>query len=266
MRRWSLFWAVVLILVGAFMLLDNLGLVPFDLWMIVGPGLLVALGLWILLERPMRPHMREGESLSVPLQNAARAEVTFRHGAGKLSLSSGAAAGELLSGSFEGGVGQSTRIEGEVIKTSLTSPQDFFAFPRPMVSWREGLNWDVALNAEIPLSLNCRIGASENLFDLRGLRVTEFDLRCGASQVTLWLPAAAGNSDVRIRGGMGSITIHVPKEVAARISVSSGMSDVSIDPSRFPKRNDVHESPDFATAANKVELRIRTGMSSVEIL
>ena len=266
MRRWNLFWAVVLIVVGALMLLDNLGLVRFDPWMIIGPGFLVALGLWILLERPVRTHTVEGESLSIPLQNASRAEVAIRHGAGRLSLNGGAAADELLSGSFAGGVGQYIHLEGDVLKVSLTGPHDFFAFPRPGGSWREGLNWDMALNAGIPLSLDCRTGASESTFDLKGLKVSEFDLRCGASEVTLWLPAAAGYSRFRIRGGMGSIKVHAPKEVAVRISVSSGMSEVSIYPARFPRRDDVHESPDFSTAANKVELHIRAGMSSIEVV
>ena len=268
MRRSGMFWGLVLIAVGGLLLLDNLGLLAFDIWRLMGPVLLVALGLWVLLAKPARMGVEaiEGEALSVPLQGASQAKVSIRHGAGNLNLSSGAAAGELLSGSFGGGVGHSSHLDGNVIKTKLSGGADHFPLPSPLGSWRDGLNWDVAFNSEIPLSLNCRTGASESRFDLKELKVTEFDLRCGASEVTLWLPEAAGHSRVDIRGGMGSIKIHVPEKVAARISISSGMSDISIDQARFPTRGGVHESPDFNSAANKVELRLRTGMSSVEII
>lgn len=265
MRRWGIFWGVALIAVGALMLLDNLGLLGFDIWALIGPSFLVALGLWMLLAKPVRARAIEGERLSIPLQGAAQGSVSIRHGAGKLHLSSGAPAGELLSGSFEGGVEQHSNVAGDVIKASLRGPSSFVPHFWPTTSWREGLNWNVTLNDEVPLLLNCRTGASETSFDLRGLMMKEFALRCGASDVTIWLPEAAGHSRVDIRGGMGSIRIHVPEEVAARISHSSGMSDVSIDPTRFLKRNGVHESPDFGSAVNRVELRIRTGMSSVEI-
>ncbi len=265
MRRWGIFWGVALIAVGGLMLLDNLGLLGFDIWALLGPSFFVALGLWVLLAKPVRAPAIEGESLSISLQGATQGSVSIRHGAGKLQLGSGAPAGELLSGTFEGGVGQKSHVEGELIKASLRGPSSFVPHFWPTRSWSHGLNWNVTLNDDVPLLLNCRTGASETSFDLRGLKVQDFDLRCGASDVTLWLPEAAGHSRVDIRGGMGSIRIHVPEDVAARISHSSGMSDISIDPSRFPKRNGVHESPDFDSAVNRVEVRIRTGMSSVEI-
>jgi hypothetical protein len=266
MRTWSIFWAVVLILVGGLLLLDNLGILAFDLWMIIGPGFLVALGLMILLARPVGKHESEGEDLSIPLEKALRGEIRIRHGAGKLAIGSGAAAGELLSGSFLGGVASSVVASGDGIRASLRGAYDFMPFVGRPFSWRQGLNWDIALNDRIPLALKITTGASENAFDLRGLKVSELDLRCGASEVTIWLPDAAGHSMVSIRGGMGSVRVHVPQEVAARIHVTGGVSEVSIDASRFPRRNGVHESPDFDTARNRVELRVRTGMSSVEVL
>ena len=267
MRRWGMFWGLVLITVGALLLLDNLGLLAFDIWMLMGPALLVALGLWVLLARPARVGVEaiEGERLSIPLQGASRAKVSIRHGAGELNLSSGAAAAELLTGSFGGGVGHNSYLSGDVLRSELSGGSDRIMLPGRLGPWSEGLNWEVAFNDQIPLSLECRTGASESRFDLRELKVTEFDLRCGASEVTLWLPEAAGHSRINIRGGMGAIKIHVPEKVAARFSISSGMSDVNIDQDRFPRRGSVHESPDFTSAANKVEVRLRTGMSSVEI-
>lgn len=265
MRRWNLFWAIVLIIVGTLLLLDNLGLLAFDYWSLLGPSLLVALGLWILLSKPRRLETVEGESLTIPLQGATQAKVSIRHGAGRLSVGGGAAAGDLLTGSFEGGLGHRTLKEGNTIRCSLHGSSDFLPLPGLAGSWRDGLNWDVAFNPDIPTALNCRTGASESSFDLSGLKVNQFDLRCGASDVSLRLPENAGHSRVGIRGGMGTIRIHVPEKVAARISLSTGMSSLSIDKSRFPKQGEVYESPEYATAANRVEIHIRAGMSTLEI-
>jgi hypothetical protein len=264
-RRGNLFWAIVLIIVGTFLLLDNLELLAFDFWTILGPSLLVALGLWILLSRPIRVEAVEGEILTIPLQGATRAEVSIRHGAGRLSVRDGAAVGDLLSGSFEGGLSHRTHKEGNTIRSKLRGGSDYLPLPGPTGSWRDGLNWDVALNSETPTSISCRTGASESSFDLRALKVSEFDLRCGANEVSLHLPEAAGHTRVGIRGGMGTIRIHVPEKVAARISLSTGMSEISIDETRFPRNAGVYESPDFPNAANQVEIRIRAGMSTVLI-
>ncbi len=44
------------------------------------------------------------EQSSVPLEGAQSASVTVHHGAGRLSIGAGAAADQLLSGSFGGGL------------------------------------------------------------------------------------------------------------------------------------------------------------------
>lgn len=263
MRRGNLFWAIVLIIVGTLLLLDNLGILAFDYWSVLGPSLLVALGLWILLSKPVRMKTVEGESLTVPLQGATRAEISIRHGAGRLSVRGGAAGGDLLTGSFEGGLGHRTHKDGNTIRCKLRGGSDYFPLPVPAGAWRDGLNWDMALNSEVPTSLNCRTGASESSFDLSGMQVNEIDLSCGASEVSIQLPEGAGHTRVGIRGGMGTMRIHVPEEVAARISLSTGMSEISIDETRFPKRGGVYESPNYSNATNKVEIRIQAGMSTL---
>jgi hypothetical protein len=264
-RRWSIFWAIVLIVVGALLLLDNLGLLASNYWSLLGPSLLVALGLWILLSKPMRADAVEDESLTVPLQGATRAEVSLRHGAGRLNVTSGAAAGDLLTGAFEGGVGYRTLKDGATIRCNLRGGSDYLPLPRLTGSLRDGQNWSIALNADISIALNCKTGASESSFDLNGLKVSDFDLRYAAGDVRLSLPDAAGHTRVGIRGGMGTIRIHVPDNVAARISLSTGMSEVSIDDTRFPMRQGAYESPDFAGAEHRVDIHVRSGMSTVEI-
>lgn len=70
MRRSATFWAIVLIAVGSLLLLDNLGLfagLGVRVWALVGPLLLVALGLWILLGAVAGRPAVEAREVSIPL-------------------------------------------------------------------------------------------------------------------------------------------------------------------------------------------------------
>jgi len=49
------------------------------------------------------------------------------------------------------------------------------------------------------------------------------------------------------------------------IRIESGLSGITIDEKRFPHSGSHYISPDFAAAANKVEINIETGVSSVTI-
>jgi len=277
MRKTRLFWAVVLILVGLLLLVDNLGLlaplfeslgVPgLSVWSLVGPLVLIALGVWFLWGTFFGRSSGEAQERSIPLQGAARAHVRIRHGAGRLRAGSGAGAGQVLSGTFAGGVDEQTRREGDTVNVELGIPPDsFLRFAAPW-SWgaRGAYDWSLGLNEEIPLSLELETGASETQLDLSALQVTELCLQTGASSTEVTLPAAAGQTRVRIASGVASVRVRVPPDVAARIRVEGGLANVSVDRSRFPRQDDVYRSAGYDEAANRIDMEVETGMGSVEI-
>jgi hypothetical protein len=57
----------------------------------------------------------------------------------------------------------------------------------------------------------------------------------------------------------------VPQGVAASIRARGGLASINIDSNRFPRSGDVNQSPDYETAANKVDMDIQTGVGSVDI-
>jgi hypothetical protein len=59
--------------------------------------------------------------------------------------------------------------------------------------------------------------------------------------------------------------MQVPTGVAARIQIRSGVSGVSVDERRFPRVGAGNQSPDFDTAANKVEIDAQMGAGSIDI-
>jgi hypothetical protein len=202
------------------------------------------------------------EHLSIPLEGAMRANVRVRHGAGRLNIRAMSTPGTLLEGDFGGGVEYKNRREGDVQDVKLRVPEHNFPFIWPT---SHGMEWDFALARDIPLALDFKIGASENLFDLRDLRLTELSVKCGASSTSITLPANAGHTRVSIESGAASVNIAVPDGVAASIRTTGGLSSISVDTNRFHQAGNVYRSPDYDTAANRAEISVDMGVGSVKI-
>lgn len=200
------------------------------------------------------------DRLAIPLEGAADAEVMVTFGAGHLRIGA-AAPGMLVDGTFAGGV----RVEraGGAGRARL-------APPTPPAGWdftRAPYTWTMGVSGEVPLRLRVEMGAADAELDLSGLRLAELRLRTGASETRVTLPAAAGVTLVDAEGGAAAIRFRVPDGVAARIRSSIALGSSDVDPVRFPRTaaGDAWESPDFATAANRVEIAVRGGIGSVSV-
>ncbi len=263
MQRGSYFWGILLIGAGAILLLGNL--LGVDAWRLLGPGLLVLIGIWVLWSATLAPRSAEVQNLSIPAQGAARGRLVLRHGAGRLKIGPGAGPDELAAGEFVGGVTHSTRREADQLQADLRLPTDgLFWFSAPW-AWNRGFAWSVRLNESLPISLRLETGAGETDIDLTSLKIIDLQLSTGASSTTLRLPAGAGSTQVRVESGLASVRIFVPEGVAARIRMAGGLADQRVDRARFPRTGAVYQSADYETAANKVDLDIQTGLGSVEV-
>jgi hypothetical protein len=265
MSRHNLFWGFFLIAVGGLFLADNLGYIQFQIGLL-WPIFLVFLGVYILIGRNFAPSWNSSaEKMAVPLDGAKEAHIRIEHGAGRLHISGKAGAQELLSGKFDH-VDLSSKRSGDDLKVSLKSrwgENMMWAFPWNWGSYRH--EWDFALNGDVPISLDIDSGASESHLDLRELKIKKIDLDTGASSNVMILPEKAGFTKVDISSGAASHEVTVPAGVAADIRIESGLSGIDIDEKRFPRAGKHYTSPDYATAANKVEINVETGVSSVTI-
>ena len=256
-----LFWGVVFVLVGFVLILNNLGFFGgLNIWEIIGPAFLIALGIWILARPYLR--MKTSQPVSVSLESAANGSVRIEHGAGRLNIHSGATTGMLLEGSCGGGVELDTHKQGDRLEARLRLPSQ--SIPIFGVG-PGGLDWDLSLNGEVPLSLEVQCGASENRLDLSGLRLGELKYSTGASSSVLTMPASAGMTHAALSSGAASLEVRIPEGVAAHIRSRSGLASITVDASRFPRREGFYQSDDYDTAANKLDLDVETGLGSVDI-
>jgi len=256
---WAFTWSVVWTVIGVILLLSttgNLGSGPIEVITAWWPWLAIAVGLWFVVGAFISRGRGIAETLGLPLEGATEASVRIRFGAGDL-VTRAAAPGHLVDGTFIGGVTHRRQGAGRVELEQDTSQG---------LPWLERRSsWTVGLTAEVPLDLRVDAGASRNLLDLRDLRIRSLELHTGASDTRIVVPRTAGATSVRAETGAASLTIEIPDGVAARIRTRVVLGNVQVDETRFPRAAIGYESPDYDSAANRVDIDVQGGVGSLRI-
>jgi len=262
MRRSSLFWGAILIVIGFVLVLSNLGLLGnINIWELVWPAFLILLGLWFLLGTVYRKPV-ESEHIEIPLSEFQKGYVNVKHGAGRLRIYPGSSSYNLVEGDFGGGLEYDTQSTGDTLKVRLRMPSQFFP-----VFWAPGfsIDWSIRLAQDIPMSLIVDSGANDAQIDLKELNVQEFKLKSGVSSAKVYLPANAGYTKVQIDSGVSSVDLNIPEGVAAKIRSHGGLSSLNINKNRFPKTGNYYQSPEYVEAENKVDIELQMGVGSVSV-
>jgi hypothetical protein len=204
----------------------------------------------------------EVENASIELQGANSARLKVSHGAGDLKIHSGANGNEFAHGSFTGGLEHKATRNGDKLDVRMRPAKDFFDFP--FFGGHHQIDWDVALNANIPTALTLNLGANRSMLDLTDMNITELDLDMGASDTKIMLPSK-GRFLADLDLGAASLEVIVPEGLAARIRASLGAADLKIDKTRFPYNGNYYQSPDYENAANAVDMTIDAGAASIKV-
>ena len=257
---WSFTWPVAWFVVGVVLLSSttgSLGVGPGEIIVQGWPWAAIALGVWFLLGAVLGGGKGPITDVVVPLEAGSDASIRIRFGAGRLTTTR-AAAGHLVDGTFHGGA--DVQRHGP---NRLDVGQDFtFGFP-----WLDHRGeWTVGLTGELPLDLRVETGASQAFLDLGDLHLRSLDLRTGASETRVRLPGAAGATSVHAEAGAASLVFEVPLGVAARIRTRVALGSSQVDESRFPRIGDLYQSPDYATAVNRIDLDVQGGVGSVRVV
>lgn len=257
---WAFTGPIALTIIGVILLQSttgNLAQGPIELIEEWWPWLAVGFGVWYLIGAFVPRKSGLTEVLALPLEGATEASVRIKFGAGELATRA-AAAGQLIDGTFRGGVSY-RRIGPGRIELEQDTSHGWPWFDR-------GFTWTVGLATGIPLDIRIDAGASRNRFDLRELRVRSVDLHTGASDTRIVLPEAAGATTVRAETGAASLTLEIPAGVAARIRTKVVLGSVQVDETRFPRTTTGYESPDYAAAANRVDIDVQGGVGSLKVI
>ncbi|MFT3926692.1 MAG: MarR family transcriptional regulator [Myxococcales bacterium] len=162
------------------------------------------------------------------------------------------------------------RFEGPAPRVRAESGQVFLEYNHSalrMFSLRKH-TLQVDLNDKIPWEMVFRGGASKVVANMQELRLKSFELRGGASQVTLQLPTPSGTVPVRITGGSSQLKLLRPKNTPMKVLVSGGVSNLSIDKLELGAVGGTTrwESPDYDAASDRYEVQITGGASHLSLL
>lgn len=254
------FWPVVLVLLGVGILLRGRNVWLVSLVSVVVLGGCLGIALWQYGPVPSS-HVR---SETVPLGSLESAEVRIEFTAGRLDV------GSLPAGSDDLAV-----IECEVRDGYGTLDMDFQEregvgeLRLGTVNYESaddvGVDWWVDLTRDIPLAISVRAAASGVDLDLRRLKVTELTLDLDAGNCEVRLPNTAGDTRVQVDVNVANVEIDVPDDVAARIQIESGLSLIDVDRDRFPREGSYFQSPDYESAANRIDMVIECDVGRVRV-
>jgi hypothetical protein len=255
---WGIWWPLAILAVGAVLLLSttaNLAMTPDEL-ITLWPVAVIAVGVWFLIGAVLaRPSTSASQILSIPVTGLTEAWVKLNFGGGELVVGE-AEPGKLVSGTFDGGVRQTTHGVGRL----ELSP---FADAWPLM-WNRPMRWKVGLTSEIPVSLELHTGANRSSIDLSALRIPRLEVHTGASETRVRLPGS-GATAVRAEAGVASLTLEIPQGVAARVRSRMAMGSTNVDETRFPRTMDGWSSPDFDSAPNRVEIDVSGGLGTIRV-
>jgi uncharacterized membrane protein len=208
--------------------------------------------------------------VAIPLDGAARGHIEILHGAGRLNMVSDATQAALVQGTCSGDVSSHVTHEGDLLKTRLLprAGQGFMNWHYPWAWEMPVFDWNLRLNPHVPLTLRIEKGVGELDLDLSKTHLTDLKLEMGDPSIDLRLPENAGQTIVNVQAGRGSIAVHIPNGVAARIRLYKGVGSLDVDVARFPlvEYGTEYRSNDYDTATNRVDIHLELGLSSVKII
>jgi uncharacterized membrane protein len=218
------------------------------------------------------------ERISIPLENAERANIHIQPGAGMLQagilqIDSKAKGKALLNAVFGGGLASAVDRSEDTVDIELRVPErrGLLSIQYPW-SWgsENALDWTLHLSDQIPLALDIDISDGVSTLELDSLWITDLKINANASLTQISLPNREGHTTVNIEAKSALLTINVPEDVAAFIDFHSerDTSGVEIDLVRFPMIEGGHayRSEDYETASKRVDIRIDHSASAIKII
>ncbi len=296
-RRGGFVWPLILISAGVVFLLNNMGLLSWNVWdtlWSLWPVLLIAIGLDILFGRrsaigsliafvlivallggaiwfaAVQAPIIAGQTLTTnqiaqPLSDAASADVQISFSAGSLRIGALKDSVNLIEGTIGAGPGETIttdyHLDGNVARYQLKSQGVPFV---PFGLRKYDQSWNLDLSSSVPMALRVSTGVGEASLDLSDIKVTDLNVSSGVGQTQIQLPAS-GQLQAKVSGGIGQVIVVIPHGMAARIHGSAGLGGLTVSNRFTSQGGGQYVSSDYATAQDRVDLNVSGGIGQVVV-
>ncbi len=304
-RRGPPLFALLLVVVGAVLLLQNLNIVRWDLWIEVWrfwPLILVGVGARLIIGRGRTwimgavavvlltgAFVGSGllaesernvvvERIAEPLGSVTRLDLQVGLPLGRLEIDSlPPSSPNLVEGTFRtpcGGAAPTFWRGRETVSLGVErEPLSLFC------SW--DADWTLYVSPHVwDAMVSITTGAGSVDIDLTNIQATRLYVSAGAADVVIRMPADAGHVEATVDAGAANVDVWIPNGVEGRIIYGGGLTSLDVAP-RFPSLasvadyggatvmgrdpSDIYESPGYRQAANRVSIQLNTGVSSVTV-
>ncbi len=240
-------WALILVVIGALILLNNYLLVDFDIrrWW---PGLLVILGLQVLI--------RGDQGLSWATQNfgitrgsVETASLQANSGDLDMQLSALAQPGRLVAGEYTARSRPQLQTTGTHAALSMERGH----------TWLLSLaDWDIQLARDLPWTLALSSFLGEIRADLRSLALEKASIATGIADIYVVLPEG-GSSAIMLRSSLGNLEVTLPEATEAVLDIqASRFFDVRLKNARWqPLGPGQYATPAHETALDVCHVIVR---------
>lgn len=271
------FWPVIFILIGANMLLSRFGnksAAPY----IIGLITIITLGLiayqgtrpdngisWLNFKNDINEDPDEwnnSTTFTETYDGSENAQLNIQGGATSFRLT------DTTSNLFEASIMR--QIGRFTLNKSVIDSIEVLNFK--MRGGKQSWNLDKMENNKTLIQMNNRpvwdikieMGVGEAIFDLSNYKVKKLVFEGGAATFEAKLGSQFPLTEVVVETGVANTEIKVPESSGCRIEVDSGLS--SKDFIGFIEQSDgTYETSNYGTAANKINISLKGGLSSFEV-
>lgn len=233
--------------------------------------------------------------LSEPLGDVTAAKFDLNTGTGNLTIDRLTGGEPLLAGgSLEYMESQGiptrslTTINGQAVLTWAANGAQQTGFHFPWVASNGETEWLIHLNPRVSYDLDAYSDGGNVKLNLAGLAVARVTAETGGGNMEVTLPdhtanlsvtaktgggtvtvtigsSITGSHTVKASSGAGGVVVRLPGGIAARIHVTSGMGKAIVDPGFTQIDEKTYQSPDYDSAADRVEITADSGVGNVTI-
>jgi hypothetical protein len=204
------------------------------------------------------------ESQTVELGDAESARVDINMGVGKVRVQGGA--NDLLEADFTYNVDDwKPEVDYSVSngngRLTIQQPDsNFEGIPDDEIEYE----WDLNLNEDVPMNLDINLGVGDSNLDLSGLSLSDLDVEIGVGKATIDLTGDWDQSfDADIRGGVGSTTLLLPRNVGVRVETNTGIG--SIDVHGLIRNGDTYTNEAYEGADVVIDITVHGGVGQIEL-
>jgi hypothetical protein len=194
--------------------------------------------------------------------------ITLKMGVGELEVSSGAPSGSLVDGKLEYNVPswKPKVVQAQGGKTAQLSIEQPSSTRTSSNSGGHTENhWTLQVAPTIPVTMDIECGVGNAKLDLGALKLRGLALNVGVGQIEVDLRGRPDHDyTVKIHGGVGETTVHLPTEAAIRANVQSGLVPVKVE--GLEKHGDTWESAGSGAAAPVIRLEVEGGIGQIKIV